>query len=605
MTQQFNITGMSCSACSARIEKVLAKMDGVTSVSVNLLRNRMLVDFDESKITIDEICEKVAAIGFGASVLTSQNTNFKNTEENSEVRMLGIRLVLSLIFSIPLFILAMGPMWGLSMLDGLENTVAQLVLCLPVLAINRIYFIRGFKNLFVLAPNMDSLIALSASASFLYQYYDSAAMITTLITLGKFLEARAKSRTTNAITALLNLTPPVALVERHGETGEITVAELEIGDIVIVRNGYRVPTDGTITSSSTALDESAITGESRPVTRGIGEPVTGGTLCVQGEFRFTVTAIGEDTTLANIIKLVDEATTTKAPVAQLADKISGIFVPAVIAIALAAAGIWLLCGATTTFALRIAISVLVISCPCALGLATPTAIMVGTGRGAKMGILIKSAAALQQTDEIDTIVLDKTGTITEGKPALNTEDKIKASSPLAIKELYQQKKNIIMLSGDKEEIAQNIANAVGIKEYRSQCLPKDKEKIVRELQNAGHKIMMVGDGVNDAPALARAEVGVAIGAGTDVAIESADVVLMKSDLQDVSTLLKLSHATMNCIKQNLWWAFFYNVICIPVAAGCLYPAFGILLNPMLGAAAMSMSSVSVVTNALRLRNKKL
>ena len=605
MTQQFNITGMSCSACSARIEKVLAKMDGVTSVSVNLLRNRMLVDFDESKITIDEICEKVAAIGFGASVLTSQNTNFKNTEENSEVRMLGIRLVLSLIFSIPLFILAMGPMWGLSMLDGLENTVAQLVLCLPVLAINRIYFIRGFKNLFVLAPNMDSLIALSASASFLYQYYDSAAMITTLITLGKFLEARAKSRTTNAITALLNLTPPVALVERHGETGEIPVAELEIGDIVIVRNGYRVPTDGTITSGNTALDESAITGESRPVTRDIGEPVTGGTLCVQGEFRFTVTAIGEDTTLANIIKLVDEATTTKAPVAQLADKISGIFVPAVIAIAIAAAGIWLLCGATTTFALRIAISVLVISCPCALGLATPTAIMVGTGRGAKMGILIKSAAALQQTDEIDTIVLDKTGTITEGKPALNTEDKIKASSPLAIKELYQQKKNIIMLSGDKEEIAQNIANTVGIKEYRSQCLPEDKEKIVRELQNAGHKIMMVGDGVNDAPALARAEVGVAIGAGTDVAIESADVVLMKSDLQDVSTLLKLSHATMNCIKQNLWWAFFYNVICIPVAAGCLYPAFGILLNPMLGAAAMSMSSVSVVTNALRLRNKKL
>ncbi|MDO4936199.1 MAG: HAD-IC family P-type ATPase [Phascolarctobacterium sp.] len=605
MTQQFNITGMSCSACSARIEKVLAKMDGVTSVSVNLLRNRMLVDFDESKITIDEICEKVTAIGFGASVLTSQNTNFKNIEENSEVRMLGIRLVLSLIFSIPLFILAMGPMWGLSMLDGLENTVAQLVLCLPVLAINRIYFIRGFKNLFVLAPNMDSLIALSASASFLYQYYDSAAMITTLITLGKFLEARAKSRTTNAITSLLNLTPPVALVERHGETGEIPVAELEIGDIVIVRNGYRVPTDGTITSGNTALDESAITGESRPVTRGIGEPVTGGTLCVQGKFRFTVTAIGEDTTLANIIKLVDEATTTKAPVAQLADKISGIFVPAVIVIALAAAGIWLLCGATTTFALRIAISILVISCPCALGLATPTAIMVGTGRGAKMGILIKSAAALQQTDEIDTIVLDKTGTITEGKPALNTEDKIKASSPLAIKELYQQKKNIIMLSGDKEEIAQNIANAVGIKEYRSQCLPKDKEKIVRELQNAGHKIMMVGDGVNDAPALARAEVGVAIGAGTDVAIESADVVLMKSDLQDVSTLLKLSHATMNCIKQNLWWAFFYNVICIPVAAGCLYPAFGILLNPMLGAAAMSMSSVSVVTNALRLRNKKL
>lgn len=605
MIQQFNITGMSCSACSARIEKVLSRTPGVNSVSVNLLRNRMLLDYDEKQITQEIICEKVANIGFGATLFTPQSLGTKKAEENSEVRLLSIRLILSLLFAIPLFVLSMSPMWGWNILTGLQNTVAQLVLCLPVLAINRIYFIRGFKNLFALAPNMDSLIALSASASFIYQYFDSAAMITTLITLGKFLEARAKKRTTNAITALLNLTPPTALVERHGEIGEIPVAELALGDTVIVRKGYRVPTDGKITEGSGALDESAITGESRPLTKSTDESVTGGTLCVDGEFRFSVTAIGEDTTLSAIIKLVEEATTTKAPVAQLADKISGIFVPAVIAVSLVAAGIWLLCGATAAFALRIAISILVISCPCALGLATPTAIMVGTGRGAKMGILIKSAAALQQADEIDTVVLDKTGTITKGKLTMTEEDKIKPSSPAAIQGLYQQKKNIIMLSGDKDEIAQRIAKEAGIKEYRSQCLPEDKEKVVRELQNAGHSIMMVGDGVNDAPALARAEVGVAIGAGTDVAIESADVVLMKSDLQDVNTLLKLSHATMNCIKQNLWWAFFYNLICIPVAAGCLYPNFGILLNPMLGAAAMSMSSVSVVTNALRLRNKKL
>ncbi|MBQ0108088.1 MAG: HAD-IC family P-type ATPase, partial [Phascolarctobacterium sp.] len=346
-------------------------------------------------------------------------------------------------------------------------------------------------------------------------------------------------RTTNAITALLNLSPPTALVERHGELGEIPVDELVLGDIVIVKNGYRVPTDGKIISGQGSLDESALTGESQPVAKNIQDTVTGGTLCVGGEFRMEVTAIGENTTLAAIIRLVDEATTSKAPVAQLADKISGIFVPTVIAIALIAGLIWYLRGAELPFAAKIAISVLVISCPCALGLATPTAVMVGTGRGAGMGILIKSATALQQAAIVDVIVLDKTGTITEGNPKLNEKDHIKPGSPAAIQALQKQGKRVIMLSGDKEEIAQQIAMETGIKEYCSQCLPADKEKVVRELQGKGLKVMMVGDGVNDASALARAEVGVAIGAGTDVAIESADVVLMKSNLQDVDKLLKL------------------------------------------------------------------
>ena len=407
---------------------------------------------------------------------------------------------------------------------------------------------------------MDSLIALSASASFIYQYYDSAAMITTLITLGKFLEARAKNHTSDAITALLNLTPPKAFVKRHGEVGEIPVSELLVGDVVIIKNGWRVPSDGKIINGSCAMDESAITGESEAVEKNIDSLVIGGTLCVKGEGEFVVTAIGNDTTIANIIKLVDEATTTKAPVAQLADKISGIFVPCVIFVALFAGGVWLLCGAEKSFALKIVISVLVISCPCALGLATPTAIMVATGRGANMGILIKSASALQQANEIDTVVLDKTGTITEGKLTDGEKDKIKSTSVAAIQELYQKNKNVIMLSGDKKEIASQIAADTGIKEFRSECLPEDKEKVVKELQKAGHKVLMVGDGVNDAPALARSEVGVAIGAGTDVAIESADIVLMKSDLQDVVKLLNLSYATMKCIKENLWWAFFYNVI---------------------------------------------
>lgn len=605
MKTTFKVTGMHCSACSARIEKVLQRAEGVNSVSVNLLRNRMQVDFDENKITDADISARVEKIGFGATPFVHSMTTAKEDPAAAELAAMGKRLLVSLLFAVPLMVIAMGPMFGLVLIsDRVIKWWTEMTLCLPVLVINADYFIRGYRNLFGLAPNMDSLIALSASASFVNQYYDSAAMITTLITLGKFLEARAKSRTTNAITALVNLTPPSALVERHGETGEIPAAELAVEDIVIIRAGYRVPSDCEIISGSCSLDESALTGESRPVERIAGERLTGGTLCLAGEVRAKVIAVGEDTTLAAIIRLVEEATTTKAPVAQLADKISGIFVPVVIGIALVAAGVWLYLGASTNFALKIAIAVLVISCPCALGLATPTAIMVGTGRGAGMGILIKSAAALQQAAQADTIVLDKTGTITEGNLSNTEEDRVKQSSVKAVAKLQKLGKLVLMLSGDKDEIAGRIAAEVGIKEYRSQCLPGDKEKVVRELQDQGRTVMMVGDGVNDAPALARADVGVAIGAGTDVAVESADVVLMKSDLRDVATLISLSKATMQVIKQNLWWAFFYNIICIPVAAGC-FVKFGLTMNPMLGAAAMSCSSVCVVTNALRLKGMKI
>lgn len=605
MKKIFKVTGMHCSACSSRIEKVLQRADGVNSVSVNLLRNRMQVDFDENRIKERDICDMVERIGFGAVPFVPSMTAAKEDSAAAETAGMQRRLLLSLLFALPLMFVAMGPMFGLVLIeDRIIKWWAEMTLCLPVLVINADYFVRGYRNLFVFNPNMDSLIALSASASFVNQYYDSAAMIVTLITFGKFLEAGAKSRTTGAITALVNLTPPTALVERHGETGDIPAAELAVEDIVIIRPGYRVPADCEIVTGSCFLDESALTGESRPVERVVGGRLTGGTMCLKGEVRARIVAVGEDTTLAAIIRLVEEATTTKAPVAQLADKISGIFVPVVIGIALMAAGVWLYLGASPNFALKIAIGVLVISCPCALGLATPTAIMVGTGRGANMGILIKSAAALQQAAQVDTIVLDKTGTITEGNLSNTEEDRVKQSSAEAVAKLQQLDRRVLMLSGDREEVAARIAAEVGIKEYRSRCLPGDKEKVVRELQAEGCSVMMVGDGVNDAPALARADVGVAIGAGTDVAVESGDVVLMKSDLRDVATLISLSKATMRIIRQNLWWAFFYNAICIPVAAGC-FMKFGLVMNPMLGAAAMSCSSVCVVTNALRLLKVKI
>ena len=761
-----DITGMSCSACSSRIEKVVGRMEGVEEITVNLLTNKAQVNYDEGKLNTTAIIARIEKLGFGAA-LHQETAKLvvdkpKNTaaEELTEMRR---RLLISLAFTTPLFYLHMGLMYGWplpSFVLGQQNllvaSLLQLFCCLPVVITGYKYFYHGLRNLVNRAPNMDSLIAIGSGAAFLYGlygllglayafghqkldliqgfydalYFESAAMILALITLGKFLEARAKSHTSDALKALMQLRPKTALVERHGIQGEIPLNEVTLGDILIVKSGASVPVDGLILEGSGALDESAITGESIPVDKLIGDKVTGGTINKSGYFKMEATAIGADTTLAKIIALVEEATSSKAPIAKLADKISGIFVPVVITIALAAACIWLILGESWHFALTIAISVLVISCPCALGLATPTAIMVGTGRGAKQGILIKSATALETAHKVDTVILDKTGTVTEGKPVvtdvlpeaglseaellqlaaaleqlsehplgqaivqkaqelelasdkqpitdtkdqaallatdyqalpgrgflatLNNEryaagnlllmekqgveltqlrnthaalatagktplyfaqgsrllgtiavaDTVKPTSKAAIEKLKAMGLKVIMLTGDNAATAEAIRRQVGLDEAIAQVLPQDKELHIRTLQEQGHVVAMVGDGINDAPALARADVGIAIGAGTDVAIEAADMVLIKSDLQDVARAIGLSKSVMKNIKENLFWAFIYNTIGIPLAAGLLYPAFGLLLNPMLAAAAMSCSSVSVVTNALRLRFIKL
>ena len=640
------------------------------------------------------------------------------------------------------------PSWLLGVRNHMIFAFTQFLLVLPVLIAGGHYFKNGLKNLWHRSPNMDSLIALGSGAAFVYGiyaiykiawgfsiedmdmvetfgmnlYFESSAMILTLITLGKFMEARAKSKTSEAITKLMDLAPKTAKVLRNGQEEEISVDDVQNGDILVVRDGDTVPVDGKITEGFASVDESAITGESLPVDKQTGDPVTGGTINRTGYFQMEATAVGEHTTLSKIIQLVDDATSSKAPIAKLADRVSSVFVPVVITIALLAAILWLLAGQSFEFALSVAISVLVISCPCALGLATPTAIMVGTGRGAAKGILIKSAEALEITHSIDTVVLDKTGTVTQGKPVVtdvialeadgktageNTQaytellqlafslekmsshplaeaivkkaeacsaafqevsdyemipgqgiagtidkarclagnrklmetnridisvaaglqekladegktplyfaqggkflgviaaaDVVKPTSREAIARLQEMGMDVIMLTGDNARTAEAIKKQVGIKTVIADVLPQDKEEKVRQLQEQGHKVAMVGDGINDAPALARADVGIAIGAGTDVAIESADIVLMKSDLMDAASAVSLSRAVMRNIKQNLFWAFFYNAIGIPVAAGVLYPAFHILLNPMIGAAAMSFSSVSVVSNALRLR----
>ena len=712
MKKIFKVTGMHCSACSSRIEKVLQRAEGVNSVSVNLLRNRMQVDFDENRIREADICGRVEQIGFGAVPFVPSMTAAKEDPAAAEVAGVQRRLLLSLLFALPLMFIAMGPMFGLALIeDRIIKWWAEMTLCLPVLVINADYFVRGYRNLFALAPNMDSLIALSASASFVNQYYDSAAMITTLITLGKFLEARAKSRTTNAITALVNLTPPTALVERHGETGEIPAAELAVEDVVIIRPGYRVPADCEVVSGSCALDESALTGESRPVERAVGERLTGGTMCLKGEVRARIVAVGEDTTLAAIIRLVEEATTTKAPVAQLADKISGIFVPAVISIAVVVCLIWIFFGAEISFALSAAISVLVISCPCALGLATPVAVMAAAGKAASLGILIKSAAALETAGRADVIVFDKTGTLTRGIPVveqvlpadgveslhfltlaasvealsshplakavssyadehgikrievhdfltipgsgvsassggktylagslrfmresgvsgtfpdvssgygsvlyfaedshalgvITVSDVLRKSAPSAVSRLKKLGLHVSMLTGDTKASAERVAGEAGVDSFSAELLPAEKEAEIRRLQSEGKRVIMTGDGINDAPSLAAADVGIAVGAGTDVAIESADIVLMTSNPESAADAVLLSRTALRIIKQNLFWAFIYNTIGIPIAAGVLFVPFGILLSPGIAALCMSCSSVCVVFNALRLTRFK-
>lgn len=743
----FDITGMTCSACSARIEKGLSKLDGIKEVSVNLLTNSMAVTFDGEQISTNQIVKKVEDTGYGATqkIAAAKKQVDKPVDvAQLEASSMKNRLVVSLIFTIPLFYISMGEMLGWPIpgfLSGMENAMVYaftlFLLTLPTMFAGRAYFRNGLKNLIHLSPNMDSLIAIGSGAAFLYGifaiykiswgfghgdmatvhkfsmdlYFESAAVILTLITLGKFFEARAKNRTSEAIAKLMNLAPKTANVLRDGVEHEISIDDVAVGDILIVREGSSVPVDGTITEGYSSVDESAITGESLPVEKNPGDRVTGGTVSKSGYFKMEAKTVGENTTLAKIIRLVDEATSSKAPIAKLADEISGIFVPVVIAIAVCAVIVWLLLGYGFEFALTVGISVLVISCPCALGLATPTAIMVGTGKGASNGILIKSAEALETLHNVDTVVLDKTGTVTEGKPSVtdiipnnlsetellalaaslekmsghplaipiveraevsgivlreiaeyrlipgqgitgdlddeqisggnkklmtecgidvsvfsNTEerladegktvlyfarsseligiiavaDTVKPTSGEAVAELTRMGLDVVMLTGDNSRTAEAIRKQVGLKRVVAEVLPEDKEREIRILQGEGKKVVMVGDGINDAPALARADVGMAIGAGTDIAIESADIVLMKSDLRDVVTAIRLSKATIRNIRQNLFWAFIYNMIGIPVAAGVFYVAFGWLLNPMIGAAAMSFSSVSVVTNALRL-----
>lgn len=749
--QLLDITGMSCSACSSRIEKVVNRMQGVEQMSVNLLKNNAHVTFDESVVNEKAIIARIEKLGFGAKVhaanvaapVPQQDTAAQEMEEMRQ------RLIGSLIFAGLVFYQHMGRMWGwplpsfiLGQENELINALLQMLWCIPVLFIDRKYFIHGVRNLLSGAPNMDSLIAVGSGASFIYGlysvfgmayafghnrldllpgfadalYFEASAVILALVTVGKFMEARAKSHTSDAIKALMNLTPKTALVERHGLQGEIPVEEVVTGDVLIVKSGASVPVDGKIIEGSAALDESALTGESLPVDKTIGDKVIGGTINRSGYFKMEATAIGADTALAKIIALVDEATSSKAPIAKLADKVSGYFVPAVIGIAVLAAVVWLALGASWHFALTIAISVLVISCPCALGLATPTAIMVGTGRGAKSGILIKSATALETAHKIDTVILDKTGTITAGKPvvtdilpikitenellafaagleklsehplgeaivaaaeakqlvlpeagnykqipgqgvtaelagaecaagnlklleALNVDvsslmerydklaaqgktplyfvragellgciavaDTVKPTSREAIGKLQAMGLRVLMVTGDNQATAEAIRAQVGVDEAVAQVLPQDKEAVIRKLQQEGHIVAMVGDGINDAPALARADIGIAIGAGTDIAIEAADMVLIKSDLLDVAKAICLSRSVMTNIKENLFWAFIYNAVGIPFAAGVFYTSFGWLLNPLIAAAAMSCSSVSVVTNALRLRFIKL
>lgn len=750
----FDVTGMTCAACSARVEKSVTATSGVQEVTVNLLKNSMTVTFDEAVASEQSIISSVEKAGYGAAVQesnapTTGNPGPKrdpNAIARQEYRRVRTRLIVSAIFAVPLFYISMGHMmnWPLpSFLLGEENamtfSLVLFLLLLPIVIVNAKFYRQGFKSLFHGAPNMDSLIAIGSGAAIVYGiyamfkisfglghgdmdtvhhfmmdlYFESAGMILTLITLGKFFEARAKGKTSDAITKLMDLAPKTATAIRDGQELEIPVEEVRSGDILIVKAGEAIPVDGIVTEGTSSVDESALTGESIPVEKQAGDTVIGATINKSGYFKMQATKVGEDTALSQIVKLVDEATSSKAPIAKLADKVSGVFVPAVIAIAVIATIAWLIAGYDFEFALSIGISVLVISCPCALGLATPTAIMVGTGRGASNGILFKSAQALETAHSVKTVVLDKTGTITQGKPVVTdigavhgigtqrllqiaaslekmsehplaeaitaeaeqqkiallpvTEflqipgqgiegnvdgircqagnrrllereglytpalarqeaalaeagktplfflfdgrlsgliaaaDPVKPSSRGAITSLRQMGIKTVMLTGDNEKTAHAIQHQVGVDRVIAEVLPQDKEQEIRRLQESGQKVAMVGDGINDAPALARADVGIAIGAGTDIAIESADVVLMKSNLADVATAIQLSRSVIRNIKQNLFWAFFYNTIGIPIAAGVFFPAFGLKLSPMIGALAMSFSSVFVVSNALRLR----
>lgn len=740
MTEQFAVTGMTCAACSAHVEKAVSRLSGVQSAPVNLMLGSMTVTYDEKAVTEGDIIAAVKAAGYGASPASQTDQGQLRRDQDAALRRRKKHLIWSVVFLVPLFYLSMGHMMGLPLpqvlhMHPLLLACLQLALVIPILILNRNYFTVGFSRLVKLSPNMDSLVAVGAAAGLVYSliemgllaagqvsgmpdlYFESAGMILTLVTVGKYLEERSRGKTTGAISALLALAPESAVVRRQGQELTIPTEEIVAGDTVIVRQGGRIPVDGVITDGHAAVDESAITGESLPVEKVPGDAITSATVTSSGYLELRATRVGGDTTLSQIIRLMEEAASSKAPISRLADRISGIFVPTVMAISLTAALLWAFVGGMDVrFCLSIAIAVLVISCPCALGLATPVAIMVGTGQAAQQGILIKSAESLELLHKVQTVVLDKTGTVTMGQPRVTdilcapgvTEeellcvaasaekpsehplahaiveesqarhiplcpvsgfrsvpgggiqatlsgeavlagnagylaqngvslaamesdahrlaedgktplffaesgrllgcvavaDVVKPDSAKAIAALRRMGRRVVLLTGDNQRTANAIARQIGVDQVIAQVLPQDKAKCVAQLQQQDQRVAMVGDGVNDAPALAQADVGLAIGAGTDIAIESADVVLMKSSLLDIPAAMDLSRAVLRNIKQNLFWAFFYNSIGIPVAAGVLYPALHLTLNPMLAAAAMSLSSVCVVSNALRLRGWK-
>ncbi len=758
---KFDIQGMTCSSCSSHVEKAVSKLQGIKNVNVNLLSNNMQVEYDENILNQNEIIKAVIDAGYGATLQEDENKGKKiNKKEKTDktkdnIKSMKKRLIISICFLIPLMYIAMHHMlyeWFnlpvpqiiKNLFHGNENAITfaftQFLLLIPILYVNRNYFIVGFKRLCKGTPNMDSLIAIGSTAATVYGifaiymigyglghnqielvkrysmdiYFESAGTILTLITVGKYLETKSKGKTSDAIGKLINLAPKTAIVMREEKEIEVDIEEIAVGDIIVIKPGGGIPVDGVIIEGSSSVDQSTITGESIPVEKTVGDNVVSGTINKNGYLKMKATKVGDNTTLSQIIKLVEEASNSKAPISKIADKVSSIFVPAVIGIAILTVIIWILAGQSFEFALTMGIAVLVISCPCALGLATPVAIMVGTGKGAENGILIKSAESLELLHLVDTVVLDKTGTITEGKPKVidivtnlpqkellkiagslekNSEhplaeaimervkeekielanttdfvavsgrgvkgkidgieyfggniafmkennidtnkitlqsdkllkqgktvlyfadkntvlgmiavaDTIKNTSHEAIQELKRKNIEVVMITGDNKAVAETIGNELGTLKVISEVLPQDKEKEVAKLQRDGKKVAFVGDGINDSPALVKADVGIAIGSGTDIAIESADIVLMKDTLLDVVTAIDLSRAVIRNIKMNLFWAFFYNIIGIPVACGIFYPIFGLKLNPMIGAAAMSLSSVCVVANALRLRKFK-